>query len=71
MGILGHAPDQSPNQIGAIDKFRLALSERQAIGCLQEIENEHLRRTIVEYFPLPPAIAYFLRCEAAKSSFDL
>ena len=62
--------DQSPNQIGrgmyvdpllAIDKFRLALSESQVRGCLRETENERLRRTIVEYFPLPPAIAYFLQ----------
>ncbi len=68
--------DQSPNQIGrgmlldplfAIDKFRLALSERQAKGCLREIENERLRRTIVEYFPLPPAIAYVLQ----MGSYDM
>ena len=45
----------------AIDKFRLALSESQVRGCLRETENERLRRTIVEYFPLPPAIAYFLQ----------
>jgi hypothetical protein len=45
----------------------LALSERQAKGCLREIENERLRRTIVEYFPLPPAIAYFLQ----MGSYDI
>jgi hypothetical protein len=68
--------DQSPNQIGrgmyvdpllAIDKFRLDLSERQAKGCLRETENERLRRAIVEYFPLPPAIAYFLQ----MGSYDI
>jgi hypothetical protein len=68
--------DQSPNQIGrgmyvdpllAIDKFRLALSKSQAKGCLREIENERLRRTIVEYLPLPPAIAYFLQ----MGSYDI
>lgn len=68
--------DQSPNQPGrgmyvdpllAIDKFRLALSERQTKGCLREIENERLRRTIVEHFPLPPAIAYFLQ----MGSYDI
>jgi hypothetical protein len=68
--------DQSPNQIGrgmyvdpflAIDKFRLDLSEREAKGCMREVENERLRRTIVEYFPLPPAIAYFLQ----MGSYDI
>jgi hypothetical protein len=68
--------DQSPNQIGrgmyvdpllAIDKFRLTLAERQAIGCLRAIENERLRRAIVERFPLPPAIAYFLQ----MGSYDI
>jgi hypothetical protein len=68
--------DQSANQIGrgmyvdpllAIDKFRLALAERQARGCLRAIENERLRRAIVEYFPLPPAIAYFLQ----MGSYDI
>jgi hypothetical protein len=68
--------DQSPNQIGrgmyvdpllAIDKFRLDLSERQAKGCLRETENERIRRAIVEYFPLPPAIAYFLQ----MGSYDI
>jgi hypothetical protein len=68
--------DQSPNQIGrgmfvdpllAIDKFRLALAERQARGCLRATENERLRRAIVEDFPLPPAIAYFLQ----MGSYDI
>src|SRR5580698_7381473 len=68
--------DQSPNQVGrgmyvdpllAIDKFRLDLSERQAKGCLRETENERLLRAIVEYFPLPPAIAYFLQ----MGSYDI
>ena len=68
--------DQSPNQIGpgmyvdpllAIDKFRLTLAERQAKGCLRAIENERLRRAIVEHFPLPPAIAYFLQ----MGSYDI
>jgi hypothetical protein len=44
----------------AISKFRSELVERQANGCLSEIENERLLRTIVETLPLPPAIAYFL-----------
>jgi hypothetical protein len=69
-------PDQSPNQIGrgmyidpllAIDKFRLTLAERQAKGCLRATENERLRRAIVERFPLPPAIAYFLQ----MGSYDI
>jgi hypothetical protein len=51
----------------AIDKFRLALAERQARGCLRAIENERLRRAIVEHFPLPPAIAYFLQ----MGSYDI
>jgi hypothetical protein len=64
------SPDQSPNQIGrgmyidpllAIDKFRLTLADRQAKGCLRSIENDRLRRAVVERFPLPPAIAYFLQ----------
>jgi hypothetical protein len=68
--------DQSPNQIGrgmlvdpllAIDKFRLALAERQARGCLRATETERLRRAIVEDFPLPPAIAYFLQ----MGSYDI
>jgi hypothetical protein len=68
--------DQSPNQIGrgmyvdpllAIDKFRLTSAERQAKGCLRAIENERLRRAIVEHFPLPPAIAYFLQ----MGSYDI
>jgi hypothetical protein len=68
--------DQSPNQIGrgmyvdpllAIDKFRLALAERQAQGCLRATENGRLRRAIVEDFPLPPAIAYFLQ----MGSYDI
>jgi hypothetical protein len=68
--------DQSPNQVGrgmyvdpllAIDKFRLTLAERQAKGCLRAIENERLRRAIVEHFPLPPAIAYFLQ----MGSYDI
>jgi hypothetical protein len=68
--------DQSPNQIGpgmyvdpllAIDKFRLTLAERQAKGCLRAIENERLRRAIVEHFPFPPAIAYFLQ----MGSYDI
>jgi hypothetical protein len=68
--------DQSSNQTDrgmyvnpllAIDKFRLALSEREAKGCMREIENERIRRAIVEYFPLPPAIAYFLQ----MGSYDI
>src|ERR1700730_688732 len=68
--------DQSPNQIGpgmyvdpllAIDKFRLTLAERQAKGCLRAVENERLRRAIVEHFPLPPTIAYFLQ----MGSYDI
>src|ERR1700676_1778693 len=68
--------DESPNQIGrgmyvdpllAIDKFRLNLDERQAKGCLRAMENERLRRAIVEHFPLPPAIAYFLQ----MGSYDI
>jgi hypothetical protein len=51
----------------AIDRFRLALAERQATGCLRAIENERLRRAIVEHFPLPPAIAYFLQ----MGSYDI
>src|SRR5436853_4107968 len=51
----------------AIDKFRSALSERQARDCLRAIENERLRRPIVEHFPLPPAIAYFLQ----MGSYDI
>jgi len=44
----------------AISKFRSELVERQANGCLSEIENERLLRAVVENLPLPPAIAYFL-----------
>jgi hypothetical protein len=71
-----NASDQSSDQIGrgmyvdpllAIDKFRLNLAERQAKGCLRPIENEHLRRAIVEHFPLPPVIAYFLQ----MGSYDI
>ena len=70
------SPDQSPGQMGrgmyvdpllAIDKFRLTLAERQAKGCLRAIESERLRRAIVEHFPLPPAIAYFLQ----MGSYDI
>lgn len=70
------ASDQSSNQIGrgmfvdpllAIDKFRLVLADRQARGCLRATENERLRRAIVEDFPLPPAIAYFLQ----MGSYDI
>src|SRR5215831_10513217 len=44
----------------AISRFRSELVERQANGCLNEIENERLLHAIVENLPLPPAIAYFL-----------
>ena len=74
--------DQFPNQAGgglyvdpllAIDKFRSDLAERQAKGCLSAIENERLRRAIVENLPLPPAIAYFLELGSYDVSgyFDL
>jgi len=61
-------PDDSGRQGGgmyvdpliAISRFRSELVERQANGCLNEIENERLLRVIVENLPLPPAIAYFL-----------
>jgi hypothetical protein len=65
-----NSANQSPNQIGpgmyvdpliAIDKFRLDLAERQSKGCFRQIENDHLRRAIVENLPLPPAIAYFFQ----------
>jgi len=69
--------NQSSNQVGrggmyldpllAIDKFRSILAERQTKGCLRGIENERLRRAIIEDFPLPPAIAYFLQ----MGSYDI
>jgi len=37
----------------------MALSNAKPKGCLREIETS-ASRTIVEYFPLPPAIAYVL-----------
>ena len=45
----------------AIEKSRLALAESQVKGCLRAIETERLRRAVVERFPLPPVIAYFLQ----------
>lgn len=64
------APEQSsPNQIGrgiyvdpllALDKFRADLVERESQGCLSSVENQRIRRAIVERMPLPPDIAYFL-----------
>jgi hypothetical protein len=51
----------------AIEKFRLTLAESQAKGCLRAIETERLRRAIVERFPLPPVIAYFLQ----MGSYDI
>jgi hypothetical protein len=71
-----NASDQSSDQIGrgmyvdpllAIEKFRLTLAESQAKGCLRAIETERLRRAIVERFPLPPVIAYFLQ----MGSYDI
>jgi hypothetical protein len=76
------APDQSPNQVSrgmyvdpflAIDKFRLDLVERESEGCLSAVENERLRRAIVENFPLQPDLAYSLQLGSYSVSgyFDL
>jgi hypothetical protein len=77
------APEpSSPNQMGrgiyvdpllTIDKFRLALVEREAKGCLSAAEEERLRRAIVESLPLQPDIAYFLQLGSYSVSgyFDL
>jgi hypothetical protein len=76
------APDQSPNQVGrgmyvdpflSIDKFRLDLVERESKGCLSAVENERLRRAIVENFPLQPDLAYSLQLGSYSVSgyFDL
>ena len=71
-----NSSDPSANQVGrgmyvdpllAIEKFRLTLAESQAKGCLRAIETERLRRAIVERFPLPPVIAYFLQ----MGSYDI
>jgi len=71
-----NSSDPSSNQVGrgmyvdpllAIEKFRLTLAESQAKGCLRAIETERLRRAIVERFPLPPVIPYFLQ----MGSYDI
>jgi hypothetical protein len=62
--------DQSPMQAApgmlldpllAIQKFRAELFDRQIKGCFSSSEAAHLRRDIVERFPLPPAVAYFFQ----------
>ena len=57
----------------AIDKFRLDLVERESEGCLSAVENERLRRAIVENFPLQPDLAYSLQLGSYSVSgyFDL
>jgi hypothetical protein len=62
--------DQSPNQIGrgvfvdplvAMDNFRMGLAKLEMKGCLKANESARIRRGIVESFPMPPVVAYFLQ----------
>jgi hypothetical protein len=57
----------------AIEKFHTDLIDSQSRGCLREKEGERLRRAIVENFPLPPPIAYYLQLGSYDTAgyFDL